>query len=354
MTALTLFDYATVSDPLRRELVEDAAYIRGHQERVNEGVIAVGERLLIVKAKLPHGQFLRWVEAECGYSERSANDYMNIAKEFSQNPHRGADLSMRAQRLLAAPSTPQAVKDIAYQRLDEGKAVTAAEIERLKRELADKDAEVKRAAREAEQAKRQADAEKAKSADLLGQVNVLKENADAVRIKARQEAEAKMAAERERLAAELAEARAESERVRQEVGDAAKAQAEAAAQAAIAEVEGDVRAARQKEAEAKRAVERLREQQQFLDRKVKEHQDYLSKIKGAEVEAKEILDTLEDLTTALVSSQLVFMDIDFEHDDHVMKKVRISAEQCRKMAEMLEAACAPRLVYDADEMREKV
>ncbi|MCL6285995.1 DUF3102 domain-containing protein [Ruegeria sp. 2012CJ41-6] len=50
----------------------------------------IGEELIKVKQKLAHGEFMPWVKAECAFSERSAQDYMKIAKAKTQ---RAADFN---------------------------------------------------------------------------------------------------------------------------------------------------------------------------------------------------------------------------------------------------------------------
>ncbi|WP_116654437.1 DUF3102 domain-containing protein [Pelagibacterium sediminicola] len=348
MTEITLFDYANMPVETATEVRAAAERIRVRMKRTAEDIIAIGLDLIEVKSRLSHGAFLPWIEAEFGMTDRTAARFMQVAEVYGNKFDIMSNLTPTVLYELAAPSTPEPVRQIVEAKAEANESVTVEEVKRLKREIADKEAEAKRAEQDAIRAKREAEAEKAKSADLLGQVNMLKENAEAVRLKAEQEAEAKAAAERQRLLAEIEAAKSESERVREEAERAADAQAEAAAEAALAKVDGEVKAARQKEAEARRAVERLKEQKEFLDGKIREHQDYLAKIKGAEVEAKEILDSLEKLTEVLVAAQLVFMDLDYEHDEHVLKKVRVASDHCRKMADMMDASLAPRLVYDAD------
>src|SRR5262249_47087856 len=42
--------------------------------------IEAGELLLVAKDRIPHGEFLGWLEANCGVSERCAQNYMKCAK----------------------------------------------------------------------------------------------------------------------------------------------------------------------------------------------------------------------------------------------------------------------------------
>jgi hypothetical protein len=77
-----------------------------------------GELLLQAKEQVGHGNWLPWVKAHCRFSERTAREYMRVARQWpviDGNRQRAADLSVReAIRLLsdlgdgeeAAPSTP--------------------------------------------------------------------------------------------------------------------------------------------------------------------------------------------------------------------------------------------------------
>jgi hypothetical protein len=60
------------------------------QERVNntvEDIIWVGNDLLAVKEILPHGEFLAWLPAEFGRSERTAQNFMSVAEGTGASLH---------------------------------------------------------------------------------------------------------------------------------------------------------------------------------------------------------------------------------------------------------------------------
>ena len=43
-------------------------------------IIDIGRDLLVAKQTLPHGRFLPWVKAECGFAPRTAQNYMRVAE----------------------------------------------------------------------------------------------------------------------------------------------------------------------------------------------------------------------------------------------------------------------------------
>lgn len=60
--------------------------------------IAVGEGLIEAKSLVDHGQWLPWLTENFDFSERTAQDYMRLAKhrdEVQSNPQRVADLPIR-------------------------------------------------------------------------------------------------------------------------------------------------------------------------------------------------------------------------------------------------------------------
>lgn len=57
------------------------AEIRILKARAGEDIIGIGQRLIEAKEQLPHGEWLPWLENEVQFSERSAQQFMRIAKE---------------------------------------------------------------------------------------------------------------------------------------------------------------------------------------------------------------------------------------------------------------------------------
>ena len=73
--------------------------------------LKAGELLIAAKSKVEHGEWLPWLEQHCTVSERTAQAYMRIAKEWPKldapKAQRVADLSFRETlKALAAPSKP--------------------------------------------------------------------------------------------------------------------------------------------------------------------------------------------------------------------------------------------------------
>ena len=74
------------------------------KQRVSEDFMELGQRLCEAKELLPHGQWLPWLEEKVQFSERTAQKFMALAREYAANPQLAADLgSEKAFALLALP-----------------------------------------------------------------------------------------------------------------------------------------------------------------------------------------------------------------------------------------------------------
>ena len=72
--------------------------------RAGESILGIGQRLIEAKALLPHGEWLPWLAEKVEFSERAAQNFMRLSREWS-NPHAVADLGARkALTLLALPA----------------------------------------------------------------------------------------------------------------------------------------------------------------------------------------------------------------------------------------------------------
>lgn len=73
------------------------------QRKGGEAILTIGRCLIEAKDMLPHGEWLPWLAEKVGYSEKTAQNFMRLAREFS-NPQALADLgATKALKLLALP-----------------------------------------------------------------------------------------------------------------------------------------------------------------------------------------------------------------------------------------------------------
>jgi hypothetical protein len=126
LVALKSFDY-TVLDANVVEQVQTAAQrIRQLVQRTLKDVIAVGNNLLAVKAMLPHGSFGPWLRTEFGWTERTARNFMAVARRIGAKTEIISDLQIdpTAAYVLSAPSVPEEAIATALQRAEKGERIT--------------------------------------------------------------------------------------------------------------------------------------------------------------------------------------------------------------------------------------
>lgn len=107
-TADAPFAYGDLDAGLATQLREHATFIKDRNKRMHEDAIAIGARLLAVKDSLPHGRFLPWVEAECGWTARTAQNLMSAAEAFSGKSETVSYLPQATVYALA--SAPEAIR----------------------------------------------------------------------------------------------------------------------------------------------------------------------------------------------------------------------------------------------------
>lgn len=74
------------------------------KSRVASDFMELGQRLCEAKELLPHGEWLPWLEGRVQFSERTAQKFMQLAREYESNPKLASDLgSEKAFALLALP-----------------------------------------------------------------------------------------------------------------------------------------------------------------------------------------------------------------------------------------------------------
>lgn len=93
-----------VKDPAERTIETVTEEILELKKTAGEAIIGIGQRLIEAKTLLPHGEWLPWLAEKVDFSERHAQNFMRLAREWS-NPQSLADLgAAKALALLALPA----------------------------------------------------------------------------------------------------------------------------------------------------------------------------------------------------------------------------------------------------------
>lgn len=127
--AIQSFDYSVLDSDVADLAQKSAIWIKGQHRRMVEGVISIGDHLIIVKEQIGHGQFGRWLEAEFGWTARTAQNYMSAAEAFSGKAKCVSDLPVATVYKLAAPSTPPEVRHRIVADLEAGKIIDHKQVE---------------------------------------------------------------------------------------------------------------------------------------------------------------------------------------------------------------------------------
>ncbi len=120
------FNYDLLETKLADKVRSAADRIRERVKKTVEDIIEVGNDLLAVKEALPHGQFLPWLKAEFGWSERSAQNFMGVAEQFKSAKIADLPIQPSAAYLLAAPSVPNEAREKAVEKAEAGEEITFA------------------------------------------------------------------------------------------------------------------------------------------------------------------------------------------------------------------------------------
>jgi hypothetical protein len=135
------FDYGDVPADTAAVLRAQASRIRTMVRSTTETIIQVGNDLIAVKQTIGHGKFRDWIEAECGFSVRSAENYIKAAEFAEGKSATVAFLQPATVYRLAAKSTPAVLVQNVMRRAESGEVVSdvdvAAAVRIAKREKRD-------------------------------------------------------------------------------------------------------------------------------------------------------------------------------------------------------------------------
>lgn len=103
-TSMAAMELAQPAAAQERTIETITAEIITLKTDAGNAIIGIGQRLIEAKEMLPHGQWLPWLTDQVEFSERTAQDFMRLAREWS-NPQTLADLGKaKALKLLLLPA----------------------------------------------------------------------------------------------------------------------------------------------------------------------------------------------------------------------------------------------------------
>ncbi len=105
-------DATLTNDDLAREINTEHGHVEAYKRNTIKHAIRCGELLLEMKQRLGHGNWLAWVEEHFEASERTARNYMEIAKSAAAADLSDATTMRSALRALAARSEASRVSKL--------------------------------------------------------------------------------------------------------------------------------------------------------------------------------------------------------------------------------------------------
>lgn len=113
------------------ELQSKAVIIKARAKLTRESMIQTGLLLMECKEIVGHGNFLGWLKYEFGWGERTAHNFMSVARQFTIDQLEGSSLEPTTLVLLAAKSTPEAARRAILDRAANGTVVTVYEVKEV-------------------------------------------------------------------------------------------------------------------------------------------------------------------------------------------------------------------------------
>jgi CheY-like chemotaxis protein len=118
------FDYSQLDSETSVFIREQTEEIRGLMRRTAQGIVDIGQKLLDIKEKLGHGNFLNWLKKEFDWSELTAQRFMQVARQFESTNLLDLEIAPSALYILSAPSTQDSVREEALSRAQAGESIT--------------------------------------------------------------------------------------------------------------------------------------------------------------------------------------------------------------------------------------
>lgn len=109
LPARATFTYDAAPAVSAAVLRAEAIRIRKMVNSTTEAIIEIGRALLGAKQSLEHGQFGEWVQTECGFGLRTAENYIRVSRFAEGKTKCVSLLNPTTAYRLAAKSAPPAI-----------------------------------------------------------------------------------------------------------------------------------------------------------------------------------------------------------------------------------------------------
>jgi predicted transcriptional regulator len=118
------FDWQALEPDVRADVQESARRIHELERRTSESIIEIGQTLIDVKARLGHGEFGPWLDAEFSWTDRTARSFMRVAEAFGGKSEILSEVAPTALIALASSNVPEDVREGFIAKAEAGQRVT--------------------------------------------------------------------------------------------------------------------------------------------------------------------------------------------------------------------------------------
>ena len=126
------FNYGSLTQENQIFLRNTESVIMRSVNNIGVEYMTIGRSLLEAKERLPHGHFSQWVEGNLPFGDRMAQQMMNVARDPNANRYAALGFNLSVQKQLAAPSTPNEVKEAIMTQAESGAVITAEAVKAAK------------------------------------------------------------------------------------------------------------------------------------------------------------------------------------------------------------------------------
>jgi Protein of unknown function (DUF3102) len=145
-------DYA---DSLSKKAMTIRIRMKGATATMIQAIFETGRDLMAVKQRLEHGNFCKWVETECGFTIRTAQNYIKVACAFTEAKCETiSHLQLSTVYGLAAKTTPRELVAEVIKFGSAGRPVSDYQVREMLAEAKLKNLEAKRDKKRADESKR--------------------------------------------------------------------------------------------------------------------------------------------------------------------------------------------------------
>lgn len=127
------FQYDRLDSTKRVIVQQRTSEIKSLMRKTAQDIVEIGHKLIEVKNELPHGEFLNWLESEFGWTDRTAQRFMNVANSFKNDNLSDLNIGTSALYMLSEPSTPEPARQEAIERAEKGESVSYSDAKELKK-----------------------------------------------------------------------------------------------------------------------------------------------------------------------------------------------------------------------------